>query len=121
MLNPRAVKWLVPIIFILLIYFSINYLIIEPIKETNLPENFSKMKSSIREEEWDDANYYMKEINEQWDRVKMKIFINAGVDSVRDFEDSLARLETAVQEKESLPALMELSTVEVIWEEFITF
>lgn len=93
----------------------------QPIHTADLPASFSRLDSYLEIEDRENAAMTMQEIKDKWNRVRMLILLNAGVDSLLMFESAMARLERAIEQKAFLEAQFDLVEMQVIWREFITF
>ena len=106
----------------LIFLFALAYLSLrQPVHTTDLPATFSRLDSSLEIEDWEYASYSMQEFKEKWNRVRMRILLNAGFDSLLLFESAMARLEKAIRQEALLEAQLELAEIQIIWREFITF
>lgn len=93
----------------------------QPVHTADLPGTFSRLDSFLEVEDWENAVYIMQEFKEKWNRVRMRVILNAGFDSLLMFESALARLEGAIRQEALLEAQLELAEIRIIWREFITF
>ncbi len=117
-------KILKPVVFVLLlalpvafVYYTLRF----SVHPHRIDDTVARLDKEIEKEDWESAAYTVKELSNKWQKVRTNIALNAGFDSLLDFEIALARLEKAVQERAAIEAQLELNTLRVIWREFITF
>lgn len=122
MILKPGLQRLVIIIISLVFLLALAYQTLrQPIHSADLPNSFSRLASYLEIEDRENAVHAMREIKDKWDRVRMRILLNAGVDSLLMFESAMARLEKAIEQEAFLEAQFELVEMRVIWREFITY
>ncbi len=121
MLKPGLQRSVVIFISLAFLLVLANQTLRQPIHAAGLPGSFSRLDSYLEIEDWENAVHTMQEVKDKWNRVRMRILLNAGVDSLLMFESAMARLERAIQQKACLEAQLELAEMQIIWREFITF
>ncbi len=117
-------KFLKITVFILLLTLPIAFVYLNlrfSVYPARISDTLLRLDSEIEQEDWESAIATVEELNNKWQQVSMHVSLNAGMDSLLDFEIALARLGKAVQRKAILDAQLELDTARVIWREFITF
>ncbi len=108
-------------VIIISLVLVLNFTVRKPIHTVDLPRSFHGLNEHIEKEEWEEAKVKVEEVNRKWSKIRIYIILNAGLDSILDFEEALARLEKAIEKKALLAAHLELAALQVIWREFITF
>ncbi len=92
-----------------------------PVHAEDIPGTFSRLENYLTVEDWEKASLTMQEFKAKWNRVRTRITLNAGFDSLLMFESAMARLDGAIRQEAQLEAQLELSEIRTIWREFITF
>lgn len=93
----------------------------QPVLELDLPATFAGLAAAAESGNWTEAHSRLAELREKWKQARSRVLFNAGIDSLREFEIALARLDKMIQQEEQAGALAELATLRVLWTEFISF
>ena len=121
MIKPGLKRIALTIIVVAVILVLVHQILRRPVHAADIPGTFSRLENCLETEDWENAAEAMQEFKEKWNRVRMRILLNAGFDSLLLFESAMARLERAIRREALLEAQLELAEIRVIWREFITF
>lgn len=114
---PKIISLLMVLGLLFLLAYS--YCIV-PIQRADVPGHLQHLEGLLRDNHWEEALSHLHRTQEAWLEVRGLIVLNVGIDSLLFFETALLRLEKAIEYEEVLPALLELSMLEILWEEFVT-
>ncbi len=121
MTNNKYVNVTAFIILLILPFAVVYYILQTTVNPTHIFILLHRLEDQIGDEDWASAEGTMEELTDQWQKVKLFITLNAGFDSLLDFEVALARMQKSVRSEEVLDAQLELEVVRAIWREFVTF
>ncbi len=106
---------------IVVLMVTANITLRQPVHSLDIPGSFTNLQYNLKNENWQGAIITVEELKDKWIKVRFRIILNAGIDSLKDFEEALARLEEAVYYEDLLQAQLELASMQVLWREFVTF
>lgn len=121
MTNNKYVKAAAFIILLILPFAVVYYILQTTVNPAQIFSLLHRLEDQIGDEDWASAEGTVEELVERWKKVKLHITLNAGFDSLLDFEVALARMQNSVRLEEVLDAQLELEVVRAIWREFVTF
>jgi len=119
--NNKYFKATAFIILLILPFAVVYYILQTTVNPAQIFDLLHRLEDQIGDEDWASAEGTVDELVDRWQKVKLYITLNAGFDSLLDFEVALARMQKSVQAEEVLNAHLELETVRAMWREFITF
>lgn len=121
MIKKSVLRFVIILFSIILLIVTVNITLRQPVHSLDLPGSFRSLDHNLKSENWQGAIVSVEELKDKWTRARFRITLNAGIDSLRVFEEALARLEEAVNHEDPLQAQLELAGMQVLWREFITF
>ncbi|KXS43421.1 MULTISPECIES: DUF4363 family protein [unclassified Candidatus Frackibacter] len=110
--------YMVPVIILIIfavLMLSISYLKQPLAKSDDMMQYVKLIKSDIKAKKWNQADENFKRLKEAWKKVRSRIQFAASNGEIEDLSNNLARLEGAIEAKDKLSSLIELSETKNHW------